>query len=83
MPSTSDEWTEFGAWFCTNPACALHVRVGEPGVNGRGNWAMLPDGSTWGRARYGGRMLCDRCGRAWVAGRLQLSSATEPEGDGA
>jgi hypothetical protein len=73
MYTSSDEWTEFGAWFCSNPACELHVRVGEPGVHGRGNWAVLPDGTTWGRARYGGRMLCDRCGREWVAGRLTLA----------
>jgi hypothetical protein len=67
--STQDEWTELGAPFCSNPRCALHVRVGDPGVAGRGNWAVLPDGSTWGRARYGERMLCDRCGRAWAEGR--------------
>jgi hypothetical protein len=65
-----DEWTEFGAYFCANPACELHVRVGDAGVQGRGNWAVLADGTTWGRARYGDRMLCDRCGRAWVEGRL-------------
>lgn len=67
-----DEWTEFGAWFCTNPGCVLHVRVGDPGVNGRGgNWAER-DGHVVGRARYRGRMLCDDCGRRLLAGELAL-----------
>jgi hypothetical protein len=70
--STQDEWTEFGAYFCANPACALHVRAGEPNVHGRGNWARHPDGWLVGRSRYGGAMLCDDCGRAYNEGRLQL-----------
>lgn len=72
MNSSQDEWTEFGAYFCTNPDCELHVRSGEPGVQGVGNWATCPDGHLVGRARYGGRMLCDDCGRALLAGRLAL-----------
>jgi hypothetical protein len=81
MSASSDEWTEFGAWFCANPECELHVRVGEPGVHGRGNWAVLPDGTTWGRSRYGEYVLCDRCGRAWVAGHLQLGRLGERSPD--
>lgn len=73
MNPAQDEWTEYGAAFCTNPACELHVRVGEPGVSGVGNWATCADGHVVGRARYGGRMLCDDCGREWNAGRLRLT----------
>ncbi len=40
------------------------------GVHGRGDWAVRPDGIRTSRSLYGGRMLCDLCGRAWVAGRL-------------
>jgi hypothetical protein len=53
-------------WFCENPDCLLHVRAGDPGVMGQGNWAELPDGRWAGRGRYLGRMLCDFCGRATI-----------------
>jgi hypothetical protein len=53
---------ELGAYFCGNPACALHVRVGDPGVAGEGDWIVLPDGRTFGRFRYGAEVLCDACG---------------------
>ena len=56
-----------GDYFCANPDCVLHVREGDPGVHGRGNWAMF-DGRTASRSRYGERMLCDECGRASLAG---------------
>jgi len=52
--------------FCANAQCPLHVQVGDPGVSGFGNWAQI-DGVLVGRGRYGGRMLCDHCGRASVA----------------
>ena len=52
--------------FCSNPSCRLHVYVGDPGVAGSGNWAEL-DGRLTGRGRYGGRMLCDPCGRLSLA----------------
>jgi hypothetical protein len=58
-----DELTEEGAYFCANTACPLHVRRGDPGALGLGNWARLPDGTLTGRGRYGGVMLCDLCGR--------------------
>jgi hypothetical protein len=51
-----------GAPFCANPACALHVRVFDAQVVGGGNWVRLPDGRVFGRARYGGELLCDACG---------------------
>ena len=55
-----------GDYFCANPACVLHVREGDGGVRGRGNWAVFADGRTASRSRYGDRMLCDECGRAWL-----------------
>lgn len=57
-------------FFCENPACVLHVRPGDPGVRGSGDWAVRPDGIRTSRSLYGGRMLCDLCGRARVADRL-------------
>ena len=53
---------ERGAPFCDNPACALHVRVRDPRVEGGGNWLALPDGRIFGRNRFGERLLCDACG---------------------
>lgn len=64
--------TESGEYFCANPACVLHLSQEAPGVRGRGEWAVRPDGIRTSRSRYGGRMLCDLCGRAWIAGRLRL-----------
>ncbi len=52
--------------FCANPQCRLHVRPGEPGVSGFGNWAQI-DEVLVGRGRYDGRMLCDLCGRTALA----------------
>ncbi len=59
-------------WFCANPACELHVSQADPEVRGSGEWAVRPDGIRTSRSHYGGRMLCDLCGRAWIEGRLQL-----------
>lgn len=50
--------------FCANPRCELHVRAGDPGVRGVGNWARLPDGRWVGRHVYHGILLCDVCGHA-------------------
>lgn len=58
--------------FCANPACVLHAGQNDPHVRGSGEWAVRPDGIRTSRSLYGGRMLCDLCGRAWIAGRLQL-----------
>jgi hypothetical protein len=60
---------EWGAYFCANERCVLHVRAGDAGVTGEGNWARLPNGLTIGRNRYSGRVLCDLCGRAELAAR--------------
>lgn len=49
--------------FCGNPHCELHLRAGDPGVQGAGNWAQFPDGRWVGRQTYDGVLLCDDCGR--------------------
>lgn len=48
--------------FCADPACALHVRLRDAQMRGAGNWVTLPDGRTFGRGRFGSRLLCDACG---------------------
>jgi len=69
-----------GPVFCANPHCRLHVRAGDPGVSGWGNWAILPGGTQIGRGRYDGRYLCDLCGRAYLAtGRLPQENTRRPE----
>ena len=53
--------------FCSNPDCILHIRAGDAGAIGSGNWAELTDGTIIGRGIYYGLYLCDSCGRAWRA----------------
>ena len=53
-----------GARFCSNSECVLHVRVGDAGVVGHGEWAVRPDAVVTSRAMYAGRMLCDLCSRS-------------------
>ena len=50
--------------FCSNPDCILHVRSGDAGVIGWGNWAELANGTIMGRGIYHGVYLCDPCGHA-------------------
>ena len=52
--------------FCGNPDCQLHVRPGDVGVMGAGNWAVLR-GRVVGRVLCGGIYLCDTCAREWIA----------------
>jgi hypothetical protein len=40
--------------FCSNPDCVLHVRRGDAGVMGSGNWVELADGTIIGRGIYHG-----------------------------
>jgi hypothetical protein len=61
--------------FCGNPSCELHVRAGEPNVQGAGNWATLSDGRVVGRGRYGDQILCDPCGRAFLLNLEPLSES--------
>ena len=62
--------------FCENPACELHVRAGDPGVDGAGNWATLRNGRIVGRGRYDEHTLCDPCGQV-VLDRRGLSAEVE------
>ena len=53
-----------GEYFCGNPVCALHVRAGDPGVRGSGEWATLGNGITVTRSVCSdGTMICDLCRR--------------------
>lgn len=52
---------ESNATFCANPACPLHLRPGDQGAQGAGNWAELPCGAIVGRQAVDGHMLCDPC----------------------
>jgi hypothetical protein len=52
---------ELNATFCANPVCPLHLRPGDQGVEGAGNWARLPCGAIVSRQSVDGRMLCDLC----------------------
>lgn len=61
-PNLPFEAVALGAFFCANPECVLHVRAGDPGVTGEGDWAVLADGRTFGRSRHGNTVLCDACG---------------------
>ena len=68
---------ERGAPFCDNAACALHVRVRDAMVEGGGNWLTLPDGRTFGRSRFGARLLCDACGTRRGPVRLAVGAPQE------
>jgi hypothetical protein len=48
-------------FFCSNPRCAFHVRVGDPQVAGFGDWASLADGTTVSHRWVNGELLCDHC----------------------
>ena len=62
--------------FCHNVECLLHVRPGDPGVSGHGNWAMTSDGIVVSRTRVGQYMFCDRCARRVIA---PVAALTTPE----
>jgi hypothetical protein len=73
---TVDMELERGAPFCANPACALHVRLIDSQVEGGGNWVTLSDGRTFGRSRFGNRLLCDACGTRRGPVRLESAAIT-------
>lgn len=50
-------------FFCSNPRCVFHVRVGDPWVVGFGDWAALKDGTTVSHRWIEGQLLCDLCSR--------------------
>lgn len=47
--------------FCANPRCILHVAPTDANVEGRGDWAELPNGQVFARARVADRFLCHVC----------------------
>ena len=47
--------------FCANPQCILHVAPTAPNVEGRGDWASLPNGLVFARVRVGERFYCHAC----------------------
>jgi hypothetical protein len=57
--------------FCSNLRCELHVRAGDTGVDGFGNWAHLPNGRIVGRGLYNGVFLCDLCGRTEIGAAVR------------
>jgi hypothetical protein len=61
-----------GDVFCANPACVLHVRSGDDGVEGSGQWAVI-DGVTYDRhpLEAGGRCYCSACRRRMLADALR------------
>jgi hypothetical protein len=63
--------------FCSNPHCELHVRAGDRGVEGCGNWAQMPDGRLIGRGTYEGIFLCDPCGRKTIGTTPALNFSEE------
>jgi hypothetical protein len=58
----ADNGLDAAAPFCSNPACALHVRLVDLQTQASGNWVSLADGRVFGRSRFAGLMLCDACG---------------------
>jgi hypothetical protein len=75
-PNLPFEAVALGAFFCANPACVLHVRAGDPGVTGEGDWAVLADGRTFGRSRHGNTVLCDACGTGRGPVKMSLPQMT-------
>src|SRR5450631_2330478 len=69
-----------GFYFCSNPSClcGLHVRMGDPGVRGEGNWAELACGVIIGRLIVQGAFLCDGCARALLMVIVTLEIVPPP-----
>jgi hypothetical protein len=70
---------EGGFYFCSNHSCemGLHVRAGDPGVHGDGNWAET-GGITVGRLIVSNVYLCDSCARALIRGAVHLEIVPPP-----
>ena len=47
--------------FCSNPRCVLHVSAEDATVEGRGEWATLPNGLTISRVKVDDRYYCHVC----------------------
>lgn len=50
-------------FFCSNLRCPFHVRSGDAGVSGFGDWARLADGTKASHHWVDGELLCDLCAR--------------------
>jgi len=76
---------EAGYNFCSNPHCphGLHVRAGDQGVIGEGNWVELVNGAIIGRGIYQGVYLCDPCGRTLLHGAVQWEIEPPPKEEAA
>lgn len=61
LPDTDRPVAGSSEFFCCNPRCPFHVRVGDSGVDGFGDWATLADGTTVSHRWVGGLLLCDDC----------------------
>ena len=48
-------------FFCSNPVCVFHVRVGDPDVRGFGDWASTEAGVTVSHRWINGQLVCDLC----------------------
>jgi hypothetical protein len=48
-------------FFCSKARCDFHVRVGDPNVNGFGDWETLKSGITVSHRWIDGHLLCDLC----------------------
>jgi hypothetical protein len=55
---------ECGNYFCANPDCVFHVRAGDAGTHGAGQWASLANGLTVSRSLVGRTYFCDICVRS-------------------
>ena len=47
--------------FCSNSRCVLHVSADDENVEGRGEWATLPNGLTLSRVKVGDHSFCHVC----------------------
>jgi hypothetical protein len=64
LPDTDRPVAGSSEFFCCNPRCPFHLRVGDPGVAGFGDWATLADGITVSHRWLDGLLLCDLCATA-------------------
>lgn len=75
LPTTTALAAEPSLFFCSTAGCPFHVTVGDPNVQGFGDWATLANGITVSHRWVDARLLCDLCARHAVV-RIQLSSDT-------
>ncbi len=62
-----------GEYFCATENCLLHVRAGDPGVHGSGEWARLGNALIVSRSlRDDGALICDLCRQSMVAAGRDL-----------